>query len=227
MTKSKPFYFDQHIFDSDDPHHYEQQQKAEKPEFTFAELEAAKAQAFEEGKRAGIQENEGSLTQQVLGVLQKIDQNMAVLHAAENDRAQKYENESVHLVHSIISKLYPAFEKDLGQEALHSLVLNSLETHRSVENLTLEVHSDILKPLKDFLKQKDAGKNIALDSNNALGLHEFRMDWPDGGLIVNRETMAQEILILMQESLAERGVTVHDEEINNDASAQDKGESKE
>ncbi len=209
MSTGEPFFFDQHVFDSDDPHAYEEQ-KPEKPEFTASELDAAKAQAFEEGKRAGVQENEASLTQSVLGLLQKVDRDMNVLRVAEQDRIQKFEAEALHLTHSIISKIFPVLNKTHGQEELQNMIASTLESQRSIEKLSLEVHGDMLPPLKVFLEQQDAGKNIALSSNSALGLDEFRITWPDGGLIVNRLDMVDEILTMIQETLAERGVTVHD-----------------
>lgn len=215
MTTGEPFFFDRNVFDSDDPQSYEEQ-KPEKPEFTASDLEAAKAQAYEEGKRAGIQENETSLTQSVLDVVRKIDNEMNVLRAAETSRMDKFETECLHLTCSIIAKLFPVMEETHGQEELQKSVLQAAENHRSMETLTLEVHGDLVTPLKGFLEQQNAGKNIALDSNGALSLHEFRMEWPDGGLIVNRLEMVDEILSLMKETLAERGVTVHDKEVQQD-----------
>lgn len=223
MNKGEPFFFDQHVFDSEDPQAYEEQ-KPEKPEFTASELEAAKAQAFEEGKRTGIKENEASLTQTILGLVQKIDQNMTVLHASEASRIQKYEVESVHLMHSTFQKLFPLLEQKFGQNELKHSILKALENHQSIEGLKLEVHSDVLTPLQDFLKQKDAGKNIALSSNASLSITEFNMEWPDGGLIVNRQKIVDEILDLIKESLAERGISVHDESITDDMSTKDESE---
>lgn len=213
MSTGEPFFFDQNVFDSDDPHAYEEQ-KPEKPEYTASELEAAKAQAFEEGKRAGVQENEASLTQSVLGLLQKVDRDMNVLRAAEQDRIEKFETETLHLTRTIVAKLFPVLNQVHGQDELHQSVLNILQTHSNIEVLKLEVHGDILPPLKGFLEQQDAGKNIALSTDSALSMDEFKLEWPDGGLIVKRLEMVDEILAIMQEALAERGVTVHDEEVS-------------
>lgn len=210
MTSGEPFYFDRNVFDSDDPHAYEEQ-KPEKPEFTLTELEAAKAQAFEEGKRAGIKENEASLTQSVLGVVQKIDREMNVLRAAEQERADVFETECLHLTHTIISRLFPLMEENFGQDELQRSILNALSSHGSIEAATLEVHADLAQPLKGFLEQQNSGKTIALRSNGSLSLHEFKLEWPSGGLVVNRLDMVDEILDVMKETLAERGVNVHDE----------------
>ncbi len=218
MSTGKPFFFDQNIFDSDDPRVYEEQ-KPEKPEFTASDLKAAKAQAFEEGKRAGIQENEASLTQSVLGLLQKVDRDMAVLHAAEQDRIQRFETECLHLTYSITSKLFPVMDQAHGQDELKDAIMKAIKSQSDIEALRLDVHGDLIVPIKGLLQQSDTGKNIALTPNSALGLHEFKMAWPDGGLLVNRLEIVDEILGLMKETLAERGVTVHDEEVQDDAPA--------
>lgn len=211
MSTGEPFFFDQNVFDSDDPKTYEEQQP-EKPEFTASDLSAAKAQAFEEGKRSGIQENEASLTQSVLGLLQKVDRDMNVLRAAEKDRMDRFETESLHLTHSIITKLFPVMDEMYGQNEITNAVVKAISSQGNIETLKLEVHGDLLAPLKGAVQQSDTGKNIALSSNSALSKNEFKMEWPDGGLIVNRLEMVDEILALMKETLAERGVTVHDED---------------
>lgn len=207
----QPFFFDQHIFDSDDPRSYEEN-KPEKPEFTSTELEAAKVQAFEEGRKAGIHENEASLTQSVVGLLQKLDRDMSVLFAAEDDRAKNFEVECLHLTTSIISKLFPVLNEKHGDAELNAAISKALAGHNEVANVRLEIHDTLLESLRGFLAEQNAGKNIALSENSALGLDEFRMQWPNGGLIVNRLKIADEIVNLMKETLAENGVNVHDEQ---------------
>ncbi len=54
-------------------------------------------------------------------------------------------------------------------------------------------------------------KQITLVGDPSLDPKECRILWPDGGIICNQADIVQKTFSIMQEALAERGVSVHDE----------------
>lgn len=221
MNTGQPFFFDGLIFDSDDPYASDKD-APEQPEFTASQMDEEKAKAYQEGKNAGLHEAERSLTQSILTVLQNIDRGMSTLQTAETIRAKQYQTECLHLTTSIMAKLFPVFNAQYGYAELEQALLEQLETHQSVEPLSIEVHNSLLDQMQQFLDQNNLANKVTLRPDPALDVYAFRMSWPDGGLIVNRDRIVQEILDMMKETLAEYGVSVHDDKalsVNTDLSA--------
>ncbi len=208
----QPFLFDNHVFD-DDP--LIGMEDKERPEFSKTELEAATKKFYEDGKKAGLEEAQNSLRTQILGLLQKIERDMTILFAAEYDRYEKYEQESVHLAYEILKKMFPFCLETFSEQELVASIKKAVESCNTPEKIRIELHEDMIKPLEAEIKdtEQTLEKNIDLVSNNALQPYEARILWPDGGIILNRNQIAEKTFGIVKEALAERGVSVHDDEI--------------
>ena len=210
-TNGQPFFFDNNLFDDEDLASLD---GLEKPEFTKSQLESIQKEAFEKGKRAGFEESETSTTKNVLSVLEKIERDMTVLFAAENDREEKYEEEAVNLTLSIMRKMFPLYMAEYGEKELHSTLRNILSSNNTPEKVKIEVPENLLPSLEKYVKEMEGtlDKHITLTVNASLKQHECHILWPDGGVICNRDIIAEKTLGIMKEALAERGVSVHDED---------------
>ncbi len=214
-----PFFFDNNVFDNDADLIAKEAEKAQElPEFTKTELENAKAQSFSEGKKSGIQENEASTSNAALKVLQKIENNMSVLFAAEDQRASRYEEEAVHLSFSIIEKLFPLYTKEFGGEKLRKAIKEALCDHNTPQTVKIILHENIIPSMEVFIKQleNDFNKHITISPSPSCEENECQILWPEGGIICNHDKIAKKTLTIMQEALAERGVSVHDKDVRDD-----------
>tara|TARA_R110001592_G_scaffold27763_13_gene102762 strand:+ start:49315 stop:50013 length:699 start_codon:yes stop_codon:yes gene_type:complete len=208
--KGQPFFFDSNIFDDD--HQLSEEERAAEPEFTRDELAQAKTSSFEEGKRAGFKESEDSITNKMHTILQTIERNMAVLFAAEETRNKTYENEAVHLSAAIFQKAFPEYMKAYGHEELKASITDALSHHMTPEKINIQLNDALLGALSDFLKAQEntLQKQITIKADNTLADHDCRIDWPSGGVICNHETTTQKIFDILNQSLAERGISLHD-----------------
>lgn len=211
--EGKPYFFDEHVFEEDGSCASLEVDAPPAPEFTADELAAAKAAAFEEGRKAGLKQSEEELTQKALNVLQKIDRDIAVLIAAEADRAETLENEAVVLALSVMRKVFPAYTEKFGLDEIKSSITTSLQNFKSPENIQIEVHSDLAPKIEGLVKklEQDLHKHITLRPSTTLAENSCQIQWPDGGIICNRTEIAEKTVNLIQDALAERGVSRHDE----------------
>ncbi len=207
------FLFNNNVFD-DDPLIGMEEEEIARPEFTKEQLEKERNKAYEIGKKAGFKESEEGLTKSTVSLLQKIQRDMSILFAAEHDRAIEYESEAVHLSLSIIQKLFPLYTQKYGQEELEAAIKACLTQHSSPSKIQIELHGDILDKIKPHIDDlgNDFGKEIKMIANNKLSMNECNISWLQGGIIFNRDLIAEKTLQIMKETLAERGINVHDKE---------------
>ncbi len=205
------FLFDNNMFD-DAPLTGMEEEEIARPEFTKDELELEKSKAFAQGIKAGIKESEAGFTKSTLSLLQKIERDMSILFAAEHDRATEYEGEAVHLSLSIVNKIFPLYSQEHGEEELEAAIKNAITTHSAPSKIQLELHGDILKNIESHINElgSELNKKITMTANNKLSKSECNISWPSGGIICNRDDIAEKTLQIMQEALADRGISVHD-----------------
>ena len=209
----EPFLFDNNVFDDDNLADMAEEEIQARLEFTKDELAAEKINSYEEGKIAGFKESEAGLTKTTLMLLQKIERDMAVLFAAEHDRSKEYEEESVHLSLCIIQKLFPIYMQGHGEAELKSAIKTALSDYNTPEKIKIELQKDILVSIEGYIKKLECSlhKEITLIPNENLNQNECNISWPNGGIICNRTNISEKILTIMKETLAERGISVHDE----------------
>ncbi len=214
--KGTPFFFDENVFDEDGVRHEKEDTRPPKPEFTHDDLDAAKAIAFEEGRKAGLKDSDESKTKDILTLFQKIERDMSVLFAAENDRNKTYENESVHLSLKILEKIFPLYAKEIGLDELEKTLHATLQTATTPENILIELNNDIASLLEPKLKEMGVAlhKNISIKPNSVIARLDCKITWPEGGILCNTTTIAEKTFAIMHQALAERGVSVHDEDSN-------------
>jgi len=210
----QPYFFDANVFEDDLSPTGERPQE---PEFTRDEIEAAQKKAFEKGKAAGFKESEDGLTQKTLNALNKLERDYSVLLAAENDRMQNYESDSTALCLSIMLKIFPAYTKKYGVDEIKCALSDALSSHSTPEKIVIELHPDLLEKVDGHIKdlEQSLHKYITLRANPSFGMDQCHVNWPDGGIICNRQKIAEQTITLIKDTLAERGINGHDEESSN------------
>ena len=209
----KPFLFDKNFFDDDSLAAKAEENDPSIPEFTKEELENEKQKAYEEGKKAGFQESETGLTKNILSLLEKIERDITILFAAEDDRKNLFETESLHLSYTVIEKLFPLYAQKYGEKEVHNAIKMALKKYNTPEKIKIELQEDMKESLEDYLKnsEHDLSTKIEFSPNSHLQKNECRILWSNGGIIDNRTTIAEKTLEIMKDALAEHGISVHDE----------------
>ncbi len=216
----KPFLFDNNMFDDDALTKIIEEEQQAKPEFTRDELAAEKQKSYDEGKQAGFSESEAGITKASLAVLEKVSRDIAVLFEAEDERAKKYEEETIHLTLKIIQKLFPLYMEKYGEEEIKSAIKTALCTHNTPEKVRIEIQEDLLLSIEKYIKEMEnsLNKRITLVSNESLSKNECKISWPNGGIICNHNAIAEKTFSIIKETLAERGISVHDDKNGEDKS---------
>ena len=208
--KAKPFLFDSNIFEDDHP--LSEEESAKKPEFSREDMEAAKLSAFAEGRKEGFQESQESMTNTMLGLLQKIESDVGVLFASEEKRKKDFEQSATHLAAQIFNKAFPVYMEAHGLEELRAAVTESLSSHMMPEEIVVEINDAVFGPFTKLIEEHTDAlqKQIDFKSDPALPEYACRISWPGGGLLCDRNALAEKIFNILNHSLAEQGFTIHD-----------------
>lgn len=210
--KTQPFLFDANIFDEDLPLPEEDIEKL--PTFTNEEMENAKIDAFEKGKEAGFSQSQESITQNMMVLLEKIEKDIDILFSSEDKRLRKYEQNATYLATEIFTKAFPVYMKTHGMEELQRAVSEALSHHMIPKEIHINVNEAIIEPFKKLIKEHTASlqKQVTFETDPSLPEYACRISWPDGGLICDRNTLAEKIFNILNQSLAQRGISLHDGE---------------
>lgn len=205
----RPFLFDKHVFD-DDP--LKGLDDGDRPQYSRNDLEKIKKQAFEEGKKIGFEESEAGLTKNILSVIQKIERDMTVLFAAEDDRHAKYETESVHLTHTLFQKLFPFLYQNFEKDEINTALEKALQDHNTPENIKIQMNPETIEGLNALTEKLEhrLHKNITIAGDSTLTAGECHITWDHGGIIQNRDSIADKTFNHVKQALAERGINVQD-----------------
>lgn len=181
-------------------------------EFTAPDLEKAKAEAYEQGRKAGFAEGQAGLTKQVLALVQNIRQNSSLLFAAEDERKALYEAEALNLTYSIVRKIFPLLSRHSGIEDVREKLREIVAAGLKSNTLIIEVPVALAEETRAFMAQENMTPETGfqLNASSALRGTECRLSWADGGDPRPQKYCAENFSIL-EETLAARGITVHDE----------------
>lgn len=178
------------------------------PVFSEEELERARREAHQHGRREASAEAEASREKKIADLLQVISREFSTLFAAEDLRNAQYEAESVRLALAAIEKLFPAMTQKYGLAEIQRTIAEVLENQREQALIKLEVSPDYVEPIQDYVQRLMKQGNIPgicqVSGNQALGTGDCRLLWEQGGAVRDSQAIAQDIQHHMQVILAER-----------------------
>lgn len=214
VIKGKPFFFDVNVFDEQAIARKEAEEKnLPKFEYTKEQLEQTRKAAYAEGKKAGSAEAQTSLSQSILQVVQKMDRNLTMLFASEEERNTRYEQETIALVHAIVKTIFPIYFQNHGLEELKHSIAQAITEQKNIPCIDVEVHESVASEIETYVKQveADTGTKLSIRASKSVPPNHCHMVWQNGGVVLAKEKIAQHVLSLLQQTLAEQGISIHDD----------------
>lgn len=161
------------------------------PTFSEAELSAAKQQAFEEGRQAGLKEGKELADTEEARRHQAIQQAMTAI-ASQAESIPTRHHELMRLQCAELAQLVLMAARQVAGDAIANYPQAGVETmlHQCLNILlhqpkaTLRVHPSLVEPIEtgvtDMLTRRGSECDLRITGDDALAVGEGRLEWMDG-----------------------------------------------
>lgn len=205
MTKIEKYMFDLNNFDEPEIEEPEVEDIPPPPTFSEEELEQAKKEAFDKGKKEGIKESKESRDEYIGKILEEIKTQFEILRKSEQERNAVFEKEAVSLCSTILSHSFSYIESVYGlQETMH-IIEKVLNSHLEEGPITIDVCPDEKDDIEEKIKEfsQILPEHYIINSSPNLSAGACKISWKNGGAVRNPTKMAEEIQKKLKETLAE------------------------
>lgn len=220
----KKYLFDANFFDQDDaliPPEEEMEESLEEapvfvqtppppPTYSQAEMDQAKAAKFEEGKAEGMKSAEDSVTRQVLATLQSLQSQILNLTQDEQGRQERFEHDSFSLALDILKQTFPMLNEKLGQDIVKDKLQTILSGETRIQALKVITSTAMKAPLEEHFSTQESAQ-VTIESCEAIADLDCRVEWESGGVVIDRSSLIDKTLEIMQQLLEENDRTGHDD----------------
>ena len=193
QTGPERFFFDRHNFDDA----FANDEDAE-PSYNEEELKAAKEEAFAEGKANGLDQAAKSREQKLALTMDRIAQNFKTIFSAEATREERYEEEVIRIITTLLATLFPMLNARYGLEELKSIIKNTLKTHSEQTEVLIEVSPDLAEDIEKSLEQTETffhdKKRFCVQGNPDISDSDCQISWKDGGSVRQTHNMVESVI---------------------------------
>ncbi len=188
----------------------DQDEARNKPAFSEADLEAARAQAFAEGREAGAEETKQAIAQRADLALEVIAERLQTVERTHAEAQTLAQEAAARLALTIARKVLPELSRQNALTEIEGLVRECLTELQDEPRVVVRVHDAMLDPLRQRLDRVTSatgytGKVVLLTSQT-LDEIDCRVEWADGGAERNTEGLWQEIDRVIERTLKAGGM---------------------
>ena len=170
------------------------------PTFTQSDLDKARKDAFQDGLKQGKEEQKESHNQTTQTILNAINEQLPALKSEEQQRIQRYEQETLLLTQIIFKKLFPYYTNTHGLNELTQAVKTILTQTSNTPNIKVNVSPDTKDAITTCIKTLDNAAHIDIHTNENLTNKAFEISWPNGGASMNIDKIEHAIDELLTEA---------------------------
>ncbi|MFM2130505.1 MAG: flagellar assembly protein FliH [Pseudomonadota bacterium] len=166
-------------------------------DFTLADIESARAEAFKEGVAAGAEEQRAATEHLAAESLQAIGQRLGDLRGHLDGLRNEIESQALEAVLVISRKLLPHFVEKHGTEEIEGLVRDCLSAVYDEPRVVIRAQDSVLDHVKarleDLIASSGFSGKVVLLADHAIGLEDCRIEWADGGTERSTSRLWQDI----------------------------------
>jgi flagellar assembly protein FliH len=165
-------------------------------------LEAARANAFEEGRDAGRREGQDAAAASLAGETERLARAIAdalpPLQATVRAQVQEITDEAIRFVVELVERLLPGLEADLGELRLERFLERALRTAPRAASLAVAVPTDALPDAEAALARLGplvgTPLTVQLHGDPGLSRGDARVTWEQGGMALQPSRAARTML---------------------------------
>ncbi len=216
MPAATKFSFDT-TFDLADPvagHMEEQESAPPEPTHSAAELEAARAEGFNDGHQAGLAESRSSLESATNQALNDLATQLASLGPTCQASLDRCRHDAVGIAHAVTRQTVELSAQETALQVIENVLGDMLARVIDEPRVVIRVHNDLLDTLQLHMSSvtEKCGfpGSVILLAEPDLQYPDCRIEWADGGAEYSYEAVLTEIDTLIERYRAGIGVDALD-----------------
>lgn len=178
------------------------------PTFSEEEVETARRQGFEAGKKEGLEATTEILTKQMNETLLKIDDKLLTAFETQDSFNQEILRAAQSLAVGICKKMMPAMANQSSFDEVEKVIEEVFANVTEEPRITISVHGDIAEAvevrLSDLAKEKGFEGRIFVKVDGALEASDCRVDWANGSSERNTTELWAKITSILNHNIGER-----------------------
>ncbi len=181
----------------------------DRPQFSQDDLDAARADAHNEGVAAGRAEVEAALEASVAASMQTMAVHMESLILQQADALRRLDGDFVQLASLVGHKLAPTLIAEQPVAEIEALVRDCISDMREAPRLIVHAAEALIEQLGPCLDQLKAGVHFAgevlLVADPAMAVGDCRVEWADGSAVRDFGEISSQIDQALERFMALRG----------------------
>ena len=167
------------------------------PKFDEEDLERARAEGHEAGKKSGAQEAMQSIEQKISQTMNAVSAQLNGLSQAQVESHERQSREALEVALTVVRKIFPRLAGRHGLDEVESVVCDCLERLRDEPRIVIRVADAVLDQVQARIGELAAragfeGKIVYL-AQDGLNPGDVRVEWADGGAERDSERLWREI----------------------------------
>ncbi len=167
------------------------------PKFDEEDLERARAEGHESGKKIGAQEAMRSIERKISQTMSAVSAQFTGLSQAQVESHERQRREALEVALTVVRKIFPRLAGRHGLAEVESVVCDCLERLRDEPRIVIRVADAVLDQVQARIGELAAragfeGKVVYL-AQDGLKPGDVRVEWADGGAERDSERLWREI----------------------------------
>ena len=168
-----------------------------------AEVQAAKAAAFEDGVQQGFQQGleqaRQEVSSQVVDALGSLGPMIETIHSEMESHQNELELSILDFVGNIIQKLLPELSAKISPKEVEAIIRRYLKKFIGVQSILVKVHPDLVAPLGEvFANEIKKGAIEFFSNQEAESFGDVSVVWDNGFVDYNATAIKECILMSLQ-----------------------------
>ncbi len=182
-------------------------QQQEAPVFTEDDVNAARTEAFAQGKEEGIAETRDSLEARLAETVDTLLSHFSGVVDAQVRASEQMHKDAVSLTAAFMRKLFPYTVKDRGIDEIAAMTEMAVGHLVDEPRIVVRVSETLTEPLKERLQPLIAGRktedSIIVSGDPDLALGDCSLEWSDGAAERNQEKLWAELDQIIEKYLSQ------------------------
>ncbi|MEQ8664798.1 MAG: FliH/SctL family protein [Rhodospirillales bacterium] len=177
------------------------------PTFSEEELERAKQEAFENGRKQGADEAMSSVERETRDVVKALSLKVTDVFAAQEQANSILMRDGVGIATAMVRKLFPEMNRQNALGEIRRLIETTLMRLIEEPRIIVRIHPDMQVPLSEQLPDLKSGAGyegrLLLKEDSKLEYGDCRLEWGDGSAERTVQSLWDSIDQIIEENLGD------------------------